>query len=79
MVNHHSRVSESGAIKQTNSKTKFKKLAKYVENLFVWKHDYIKFQTKQVYILYRNYLSNRQFMSQPLEQKSPIQAEKNNQ
>ena len=46
MVIHPSRVSESGAMKPTIPKIKFLELAKTVENLFVGKPDFSKFQTK---------------------------------
>ena len=67
MVNHLSRINDSGAMKPTISKTQFWKLAKAVENLLVQRPHFSKLQTKHV-LLYRHCLSDGQFISQPLNQ-----------
>ena len=77
MVNQPSRIDASDAMKTTISKTNFGKLAKAVENLLDRKPDYSKLQTKHIFFVYRHCLSDMQFISQPLEQKSPLQSEKN--
>ena len=51
------------------SKTKFWKLAKEAKNLIFWKHDYSKFQTKWDILFTNMGLSDRHFISQPLEQR----------
>ena len=69
MVNCPSNVNDSGANDTVNVKNQILKISKRVKNLILWKHDYSKFQTKWD-ILYTNMgLSNRHFISQPLEQR----------
>ena len=69
MVNHPSNVNDSGAMTPSMSKTKFWKLAKEAKNLIIWKHHYSKFQTKWDILFTNMGLSDRHFISQPLEQR----------
>ena len=69
MVKSPSNVIDSGEMMPSMSKTKFWKLAKEAKNLIFWKHDYSKFQTKWDILFTNMGLSDRHFISQPLEQR----------
>ena len=76
MVNHPSRIIDSGAMKSTISRTKIWKLPKEIENRLVQKPEYIKLQTKHAF-LFIQALSVWQTVHKPTTKtKIPLQAEK---